>query len=180
MTRISTNVVSSGRSLVSSGRSLVSAGRSLGRLALGASFPLIALLTPAGTAATSTGCGDSDGCISVRAQTYAALEAWQRCNPGDTCIVIGGNPHDCTGVLTCDFPIVPKFRAQAETAVLAMGEQSKGCNLCAVPNCVGGTTAYCEPVSGRCISIPGSEDSGAPAASLPDGSLNNLPKGDGG
>jgi hypothetical protein len=134
----------------------------LGRfLRAGAPLSLLAFLvlfTQAGVTAT-TGCGDSGGCISVRDSTYASLETWETCDPEkvDTCIIEPGNPKDCTGVLTCEFAINPLYRAQAEQQMLIMGEQSRGCGLCAVPNCLSGTVAYCEPVSHKCLIIETAE-----------------------
>ena len=56
-------------------------------------------------------------------------------------------------MLTCDFAVNPRYRAEAEQAVYSIGERSQGCYLCATPNCVSGALAYCEPVSRRCIVI---------------------------
>jgi hypothetical protein len=140
----------------------------LERLALGASFPLVVFVVQASAAAT-TACGDSDACVSVRDSTYQSLANWQQCDPTqpNQCIVEPGNPKDCTGVLTCSFAINPSFRSDAEEAVLRMGEQSHGCYLCATPACGNGETAYCEPVSHRCMlqSSSFSNDAGGTPAS---------------
>lgn len=124
----------------------------LKRRAMGLSFPIVALLLQT-SAGASVACGDSASCISVRDSTYAALEGWEACDPTkpDQCIVEPGNPKDCTGVLTCTFAINADYRSEAEQAVLAAGEQSRGCYLCATPACGDGETAYCEPVSKRCM-----------------------------
>jgi hypothetical protein len=126
-------------------------------------FALLVLFTQVGVAA-STGCGDSGGCMSVRDSTYALLETWEACDPQkvDACIIEPGNPKDCTGVLTCEFAVNPLYRSQAEQTMLIMGEESRGCGLCAVPNCLTGTAAYCEPASRRCLIIESAEpDAGA-------------------
>jgi len=145
----------------------------LGRLALGASFPLLAFLVPAGAATTTAGCGDSDGCKTLRQAVYNELVTWEECDPTDpnACIVESGNPKDCTGVLACTFAINPKFRTQAELTVLEIPEQSTGCYLCATPACQGGTTATCEVVTGvpggRCMLIStGTVEDGGGGSSL--------------
>jgi hypothetical protein len=120
--------------------------------AAAAALLLLPFLVPVGMTATS-GCGDADSCASTRASTYNALEIWQACTPGDVnaCIIEPGNPKDCTGVLTCEFAVNPRYRAAAEEAMLSIGEQSRGCYQCSIPNCLSGSTAYCEPVSKRCL-----------------------------
>jgi hypothetical protein len=139
----------------------------LGRLAIGTSFPLFVFVIQASAAATAA-CGDSDGCKALRDSTFQSLVAWQACDPTqpNQCIVEAGNPKDCTGVLTCSFGINANFRAQAEQTVLTMGEQSRGCYLCATPSCGNGSTAYCEPISHRCMvqSTSFTGDGGVPAA----------------
>jgi len=138
----------------------------LKRGAIGASFPLFVLVVQA-SATVTTACGDSDGCKATRDSTYASLTTWEECDPKqpDPCIVEPGNPKDCTGVLACTFAINPIYRSEAEEAVLAMGEQSRGCYQCATPACGNGATAYCEPVSHRCMLLSTSFTSDAGGAS---------------
>jgi hypothetical protein len=138
----------------------------LRRLAIGTSFPLLVFVIQASAAATAA-CGDSDACKAVRDSTFQSLVAWQECDPTqpNQCIVEPGNPKDCTGVLTCSFAINPSYRTQAEQAALTMAEQSRGCYLCATPSCGNGATAYCEPVSRRCMVLASSfTDEGGVAA----------------
>jgi hypothetical protein len=128
----------------------------LKRLACGAAFPIIAFVVQAGaTASVTEGCGDSGSCMSLRQTTFTQLQAWEECVPGDdaACILEPGNPKDCTGVLTCPFAINAEHRAAAEQTMLVIGEQSTGCYQCAVPSCFTGNTAYCEPISKRCLII---------------------------
>ena len=128
----------------------------LKRLAYSAAFPIIAFIVQAGAAATATeGCGDSSSCMSVRQTAFNSLQQWEECEPTapDPCIVEPGNPKDCTGVLSCPFAINAKYRSAAEGQELVMGEQSTGCYQCSVPSCFTGTSAYCEPISRRCLII---------------------------
>ena len=122
------------------------------------------LAAASSTAATSmSACGESGACTNLREATYASLETWQACDPAgpaDQCIIEAGNPKDCTGVLSCDFAINPKYRAEAETMVYAIGQQSQGCYLCAVPNCITAEIGYCEPISRRCLGVSAVTDGG--------------------
>ncbi len=109
-----------------------------------------------GSSASLTACGESGGCTKLRNDTYATKEIWDACDPAQgpaACIKVPGNSKDCTGVLTCDFAVNPHYRAEAEQATYTIGERSQGCYLCAIPNCVAGELAYCEPISRRCIVI---------------------------
>ena len=139
-------------------------------------------------------CGETADCKNLRETTYANKRTWDACDPNETnpCIKVPGNQKDCTGVLTCDFAVNRPFRDQAELAVYKIGEQSQGCFLCAVPNCIAGEIPFCEPVSRRCIIISqllddggivqGSADSGSPApdanVSLPDTGVADTGGGD--
>jgi hypothetical protein len=131
----------------------------------------LVLAAASSTAATSmSACGESGACTNLRQTTYANLEAWQACDPSgpaEQCIPEPGNPKDCTGVLACNFAINARFRAQAEMAVYTIGQQSQGCYLCAVPNCVAVETAICEPVSHRCIGVTQITDGGFVISSSP-------------
>jgi hypothetical protein len=159
-----------------------------------------AMLVSIPAASTSIeACGESGACTQLRSETYANKAIWDACdptipNPNDQCIFIPGNPKDCTGVLTCEFAVNRKYRADAELAVYNIGQQSQGCYLCAVPDCIAASFGYCEPVSRRCIVVtsfsngepggssedsgsagnvtPTGEDSGAPAPT-PDGSTTS-------
>jgi len=99
----------------------------------------------------------------LRQNEYANLETWQACDPAGAagqCIVEAGNPKDCTGVLSCNFAINAKFRAEAEMAVYTSGQQSQGCYLCATPSCIAAEEGICEPISRRCIGVSGTTSSG--------------------
>jgi hypothetical protein len=122
-----------------------------------------------GTSVSLTACGESASCSKLRNDTYATKETWDACNPDDQepCIKVFGNPKDCTGVLACDFAVNPHHRAEAEQSVLTIAEQSQGCYLCAIPNCVGGEQTWCEPVSRRCILVTTLTDGGATSADQP-------------
>ena len=150
----------------------------------GVAVSLVALGLLVSATAVSTSieaCGESGACSQLRQSNYASLEAWQGCDPAgpplSQCLEIGGNPKDCTGVLSCNFAVNAHFRAEAEQATYTVGEQSQGCYLCATPTCIGGDLAWCEPTSHRCLLVqqlidggavfggstpPPSEDSGAP------------------
>ncbi len=110
-------------------------------------------------------CGESGACTQLRQTNYGALLGWQACDPAgpplSQCIQIGGNPKDCTGVLSCNFAVNAHFRSEAELVTYTVGEQSQGCYLCATPTCIGGDLAWCEPISHRCMLIQGLIDGGA-------------------
>jgi hypothetical protein len=112
------------------------------------------LLSIPAAATTIEACGESGACTQLRQTEYQNLVAWQECDPSappfTQCLQIAGNPKDCTGVLSCNFAVNANHRADAEQAVLTAGQQSQGCFLCAVPNCLGGDLTYCEPHSHRC------------------------------
>ena len=118
-------------------------------------------------------CGESGSCTQLREQMYATKEVWDACdptapNPNTQCIFVPGNPKDCTGVLTCEFAVNVKHRAEAEQAVYAIGEQSQGCYLCATPECITGSLGYCEPASRRCMLVSGFTPGGQPIGGLQD------------
>ena len=131
------------------------------------------LLATVPLASTSMeGCGESGACTQLRQTMYANKETWDSCNPAaanpdDECIFVPGNPKDCTGVLTCEFAVNRRFRAEAEQAVYNIGQQSQGCYLCAMPNCISANLPYCEPVSRRCIMVTGFAN-GVPTGSTVD------------
>jgi hypothetical protein len=108
----------------------------------------------------ATACGESDGCKSLRDQTYANKRVWDACSFDDDCIAVPGNQKDCTGVLTCEFSVNKRYRDLAEMAVYKIGEQSQGCHLCAFPNCIAGAISVCEQVSKRCIIVSELKDGG--------------------
>jgi hypothetical protein len=142
----------------------------------------VLLTIPAGPAALEA-CGESGSCTQLRSSLYASKEIWDACdpalpNPDSQCIFIPGNPKDCTGVLSCEFAVNRKFRADAEMAVYTVGQQSQGCYLCAQPECIAGELGYCEPVSKRCILVSGFSAGGEPIGGLLDS--GTLPGSDAG
>jgi hypothetical protein len=141
-----------------------------------------ALMTIPAASVSIEACGESGSCTQLRSTMYQNKEVWDACdptvqNPNDQCIFIPGNPKDCTGVLTCEFAVNRKYRADAEMAVYTIGQQSQGCYLCAVPECISGELGYCEPVSRRCILVTGFTPSGLPIGGLLD--AGTTPTGDG-
>jgi hypothetical protein len=132
----------------------------------GALVTIVALvaLPSFGTIASLNGCGESPACSRLRDTTYAQKETWDACDPAapEPCVAVFGNPKDCTGVLACEFAVNPIHRAEAEMAVLTIGQQSQGCYLCAIPDCVMGAIPWCEPVSRRCMIITSLLEGGAP------------------
>jgi hypothetical protein len=117
-----------------------------------------------GSTAGLTACGETAACSRLRNDTYAQKTMWDACNPTDpnACIEVFGNKKDCTGVLYCDFAVNPHYRAEAEQAVLTIGERSQGCYSCDEPDCVSGEIAWCEPVSRRCIVVTMLTEGGVP------------------
>jgi hypothetical protein len=120
------------------------------------------LSLPAASSAIE-GCGESGACSQLRQDTYAQLHQ---------CIFVAGNPKDCTGVLTCEFAVNRKFRPDAELTVASIGEQSQGCYLCAVPNCITAGDPYCEPVTRECIVVSGFTSSGSPIGTSEDSGVS--------
>jgi hypothetical protein len=131
---------------------------------------------PAGPAALEA-CGESGSCTQLRSTLYANKTVWDACDPTVTpdpnaqCIFVPGNPKDCTGVLSCEFAVNRKYRAEAEMAVYTVGQQSQGCYLCAEPQCIAGTFGYCEPVSRRCIVVTGFTAGGEPIGGVLDSGI---------
>jgi hypothetical protein len=131
------------------------------------------LLSIPAASASLEACGESGSCTQLRAATYASKAVWDACdptvpNPDAQCIFVPGNPKDCTGVLTCEFAVNRKYRADAEMAVYTIGQQSQGCYLCAQPSCISGELGYCEPVSRRCVLVTGFTTTGQPIGGLLD------------
>lgn len=134
-----------------------------------------ALLTsvPLASSTSLEACGESGSCTQLRETMYASKATWDACdptiqNPNAQCIFVPGNPNDCTGVLTCEFAVNRKFRAEAEMAVYTIGQQSQGCYRCAIPECIAGELGYCEPVSRRCIVVTNFTSGGEPIGGILD------------
>ena len=135
-----------------------------------------------GTAATLSACGDAPSCGSLRDQEYQELVTWQACDRnGDLnaqCIILPGNPKDCTGVFSCDAIAINRHhRSELEVAVLHSADGSKGCYSCNTPSCLAGNIPYCEPVSQRCIVVGNLI---GPDASSDSATPNPMPTGDSG
>lgn len=136
---------------------------------------LVAMWFGAGT--TLNACGESGGCTKLRNDTFALKQTWQDCNPLEevSCILVGGNSKDCTGVLTCDFAVNPHSRVAAEQAVLTIGQESQGCYLCAVPNCLTGAP-FCEPTTHQCVMVEIPSIAANPRSRHPAGSTLRSPR----
>jgi hypothetical protein len=106
-------------------------------------------------------CGDKAHCEQLRQDTYAARVQWAQCQSDSDCIVLQGNPGDCTGVLTCPFGVNLTHRQEAELKLLQIGDDSLDCHLCATPNCSLGTASICEPTSHQCLILATSFEAGA-------------------
>jgi len=132
-----------------------------------------ALLSVPAASTSIEACGESGACSQLRQTTYGDKLAWGACDPAlpdpnDQCIFVAGNPKDCTGILTCEFAVNRNFREVAELAVASIGEQSQGCYLCAVPNCITAGDPYCDPVSRECLVVSGFTSGGQPFGNTED------------
>jgi hypothetical protein len=137
-------------------------------------FLCMALVATIPLAASSTSieaCGESNSCTTLRVQLFDELNYdWAAgCTQDSDCTVLGGNPKDCTGVLTCEFAVTNAGRESAYFEELLVGQQSQGCYLCAVPSCVDAPPAFCNlaytsPVKpfakGLCMLTPLGADGG--------------------
>ncbi|MGO8992735.1 MAG: hypothetical protein ACLQVI_05370 [Polyangiaceae bacterium] len=128
------------------------------------------LLTIPAASSSIEACGESGACSQLRTNTFADLQTWSACDPSlpdSQCIFVAGNPKDCTGILSCEFAVNVKYRETAELAVATIGEQSQGCYLCAIPDCISPGLAICEPVSRECIAVTAVEDAGTVTVPVP-------------
>jgi hypothetical protein len=96
---------------------------------------------------------NSTQCETLRDELSVAKRQWSRCNSDLDCVKIGGNPGDCTGILSCDFAVNRSARLEAERRIASLPEETVDCSECTSPNCVGGEIPHCEPISGRCIVV---------------------------
>jgi hypothetical protein len=99
-----------------------------------------------------TGCNSSQ-CESLRDELTKTKRQWSRCSSHADCIKIGGNPGDCTGIMTCNFAVNRSSRLEAERRVASLPEETLDCSECTAPNCVSGDIAFCEPRSGQCMVV---------------------------
>jgi hypothetical protein len=100
-------------------------------------------------------------CESLRDELTGLKRQWTRCSDHSDCIKIGGNPGDCTGVMTCNFSVNRNVRLEAERRIASLPEETVDCTECTSPNCVAGDISFCEQVSGRCIIVTTLDDGGA-------------------
>jgi hypothetical protein len=106
------------------------------------------------------GCNSAQ-CESLRDELTRAKHQWAKCSAHSDCVKIGGNPGDCTGIMTCNFAVNRKSRLEAERRVASLPEETVDCTECTAPNCVVGDIAFCEPTSGQCIVVTDVVDGGA-------------------
>jgi len=154
------------------------------RTALRLSFlgPALALVAAAaGLAANGSGCA-IETCGSLRTTLEVDRHNWAACDPsqGDNqCTIVGGDPMDCTGVLTCDFAVNVTMLAQAQRGVIDNSVHAKICaDYCSTPNCAQDNPPVCDPVTRECTIVyltqaeagapdvnqsPQQQDSGQPA-----------------
>jgi hypothetical protein len=120
-------------------------------------FVVLALVLPAGLQ-----CNRSK-CESLRDELTAQKEGWAQCQEDTDCVLVGGSGKDCTGIMSCDFPVNRAFRAEAERRVASLPEETVDCMECSAPKCVGGSIVVCDPTSHQCIPVTEVLDSGSSA-----------------
>jgi hypothetical protein len=108
-------------------------------------------------------CADKRNCDELRQELFLQKRAWAACESDFDCVLVGGNPKDCTGVLACPFAVNRANRDTAERQVLSAGDDSVMCHLCAVPTCVSGDIPVCEPSTRRCLVVTSIVDGGSGA-----------------
>jgi len=118
------------------------------------------------------GCLDKANCDELRQDLYEKKRQWAKCDSNEDCIAVGGNPKDCTGVLSCPFAVNRASREVAERLMLSAADDSVDCHLCSTPTCAESTTLSCEPVTRRCVlagetfgpgpGVPPGPDAGTP------------------
>ncbi len=119
--------------------------------------PALALALAAATlAANGSGCA-VETCDSLRTTLEVDRRTWAACDPeqGDSqCAIVGGDPMDCTGVLTCDFAVNVSMLAQAQKEVVDNSVHSKICaDYCSAPNCAQDSPPVCDPVTRECTIV---------------------------
>jgi hypothetical protein len=92
-------------------------------------------------------------CEDLRDELFALRRSWQTCQQHSDCILVGGNPGDCTGILSCNLAVNRGKRLEAERRIASLPEETLDCMECQPPNCEKGEMVYCEPVTHLCIVI---------------------------
>jgi hypothetical protein len=100
-------------------------------------------------------------CEGLRDELTGLKRQWTRCSAHSDCIKIGGNPGDCTGIMTCSFAVNRNARLEAERRIASLPEETVDCTECTSPSCVAGDIALCEQTSGHCIVVTTLLDGGA-------------------
>ena len=103
------------------------------------------------------------------------LDFWAGCGNDADCVVVGGDPNDCTGVLLCDFAVARGYRSAAAKMVLDNSANRGVCaDYCAVPSCPDPTQPVCDAVSRKCVlemyplTPSSTPDASTPLPPLPD------------
>jgi uncharacterized membrane protein YgcG len=92
-------------------------------------------------------------CEDLRDDLFALRRSWQTCQQHSDCILVGGNPADCTGILSCNLAVNRGKRLEAERRIASLPEETLDCMECQSPNCARGDMTYCEPVTHLCIVV---------------------------
>ncbi len=131
---------------------------------------LLCLIVGAGVGLHVGGCLAPQQCETLRADLRAQLDSWRGCDPtkgDDQCAIVGGDPSDCTGVLSCDFAVnVSNLRA-AQDAVVDNSVHREICgDFCSMPTCAADSLPICDPALRQCV-IPFLEAGARPVAGSP-------------
>jgi hypothetical protein len=92
-------------------------------------------------------------CEDLRDDLFALRRSWQTCQQHSDCILVGGNPADCTGILSCNLAVNRGKRLEAQRRIASLPEETLDCMECQSPNCERGNLTYCEPVTHLCIVV---------------------------
>jgi hypothetical protein len=92
-------------------------------------------------------------CEDLRDDLFALRRSWQTCRENSDCILVGGNPADCTGILSCNLAVNRGKRLEAERRIASLPEETLDCMECQSPNCEKGDMVYCEQVTHLCIVV---------------------------
>ena len=88
----------------------------------------------------------------VRDDARALRDEMAACSAGDPCLVARAPLNDCSGVLSCDFPVRSGRKAEAETRAAELAEESRGFGTCAQASCDGSKVkAVCDAATSRCV-----------------------------
>lgn len=90
----------------------------------------------------------------VRDDARALKDEMAVCSAGDTCVAAKVPLNECTGELSCDFPVRADKKAEAENRAAELAQESMGFNECVKADGVCLYKAVCDAATSRCVFRP--------------------------